>query len=112
MKAQGTMRIEPDSSAYKTATVTVYPPESYVQLSDGSVGVVVKTNEHERMRPLLLLYEEGVFSQDRNLIGLDLTSHKELSIEKGLDPQKIDPQIRTVLTPNNLNGYFISSTLC
>ena len=66
------------------ATVTVYPPGSYVQLSDGSVGVVVKTNEQDRMRPLLLLYEEGV-SQDGDLILLDLAGHKELSIEKSLD---------------------------
>ena len=92
------------------ATVTVYPPGSLVQLSDGTMGVVMKTNEQERMRPLLVLYKEGV-SQDEDLTLLDLSRHKDLSIEKTIDPNKIDPQIRTFLTPSNLKGYFISPTI-
>lgn len=92
------------------ATVTVYPPGSLVLLSDGTMGVVMKTNEQERMRPLLVLYKEGA-SQDEDLPLLDLSRHKDLSIEKTIDPKKIDPQIRTILTPNNLKGYFISPTL-
>jgi HD-GYP domain-containing protein (c-di-GMP phosphodiesterase class II) len=92
------------------ATVTVYPPGSLVQLSDGTMAMVMKTNEQERMRPLLMLYKEGA-SQDEDLTLLDLSRHKELTIEKTIDPQKIDPQIRTILTPSNLKGYFISPTV-
>jgi HD-GYP domain-containing protein (c-di-GMP phosphodiesterase class II) len=92
------------------ATVTVYPPGSLVLLSDGTMGVVMKTNEQERMRPLLVLYKEGA-SQDEDLTLLDLSRHQDLSIEKTIDPQKIDPQIRTILTLSNLKGYFISPTL-
>ena len=91
------------------ATVTVYPPGSLVLLSDGTMGVVMKTNEQERMRPLLVLYKEGA-SQDEDLTLLDLSMHKDLSIEKTIDPKTIDPQIRTILTLSNLKGYFISST--
>jgi HD-GYP domain-containing protein (c-di-GMP phosphodiesterase class II) len=92
------------------ATVTVYPPGSLVLLSDGTMGVVMKTNEQERMRPLLVLYKEGA-SQEQDLTLLDLSRHKDLSIEKAIDPKKIDPQVRTILTLSNLKGYFISPTL-
>ncbi len=92
------------------ATVTVYPPGSLVLLSDGTMGVVMKTNVQERMRPLLVLYKKGV-SQDENLTLLDLSRHKDLSIEKTIDPKKIDPQIRTILSLSHLKGYFISPTL-
>lgn len=91
------------------ATVTVYPPGTLVLLSDGTRGVVMKTNEHERMRPLLVLHKEGA-SQDEDLTLLDLSKHKDLSIDKTLDPNTIDPHIRTFLTPSNLKGYFISPT--
>jgi HD-GYP domain-containing protein (c-di-GMP phosphodiesterase class II) len=91
------------------ATVTVYPPGSLVLLSDGTMGVVMKTNEQERMRPLLVLYKEGD-SQGKDLTLLDLSRQKTLSIEKTIDPKKIDPKIRTFLTLSNLKGYFISPT--
>ncbi len=91
------------------ATVTVYPPGSLVLLSDGTIGMVMKTNEQERMRPLLVLYKEGA-SQDEDLTLLDLSRHKDLFIEKTIDPKKIDPQILTILTLSNLKGYFISPT--
>jgi len=91
------------------ATVTVYPPGTIVRLNDGTVGVVMMTNEQERMRPLLVLYKEGA-SRDKDLTLLDLARHKDLSIEKTIDPQKIDPQIRTILNLSNLKGYFISPT--
>jgi hypothetical protein len=91
------------------ATVTVYPPGSLVLLSDGTMGVVLKTNEQERMRPLLVLYKEGA-SQVEDLTLLDLSRHQDLTIEKTIDPKEIDPQIRTILTPSNLKGYFISPT--
>ena len=72
-------------------------------------GVVLKTNEQERMRPLLVLYKEGA-SQVEDLTLLDLSQHPDLTIEKTIDPKEIDPQIRTILTPSNLKGYFISPT--
>jgi hypothetical protein len=74
------------------------------------MGVVLKTNEQERMRPLLVLYKEGA-SQVEDLTLLDLSRHQDLTIEKTIDPKEIDPQIRTILTPSNLKGYFISPTV-
>ena len=92
------------------ATVTVYPPGSLVLLSDGTMGVVMKTNEHARMRPLLVMYTEGA-SQEEDLTLLDLSRHQELTIEKTIDPKDLDPHIRTLLTPSTLKGYFISPTV-
>jgi len=92
------------------ATVTVYPPGSLVLLSDGTMGVVMKTNEHARMRPLIVMYTEGA-SQEEDLTLLDLSRQQELTIEKTIDPKDLDPQILTLLTPSTLKGYFISPTV-
>ena len=91
------------------ATVTVYPPGSLVQLSDGTMGMVLKTNEHARMRPLLVRYTEGA-SQEEDLTLLDLARHQELTIEKTLDPKDLAPHIRTRFTPSHVKGYVISPT--
>ena len=92
------------------ATVTVYPPGSVVLLSDGTMGMVLKTNEQARMRPLLVMYTEGA-SQEEDLTLLDLSQHHELTIEKTIDPKDLAPEIRTLLTPSTLKGYFISPTV-
>jgi HD-GYP domain-containing protein (c-di-GMP phosphodiesterase class II) len=92
------------------ATVTVYPPGSLVLLSDGTMGMVLKTNEQARMRPLLVRYTEGA-SQEEDLTLLDLSRHHELTIEKTIDPKDLAPEIRTRLTPSALKGYFISPTV-
>ena len=39
--------------------LSVYPPGTFVELSDGSVGVVISINMEDRMRPWVALLESG-----------------------------------------------------
>ena len=60
------------------SSTTVYPPGTYVQLSDGSMGRVLRVNESDRMRPVVgVIDEEG----GRELHILDLSQEAQLSIE-------------------------------
>ena len=85
---------------------TVYPPGSYVKLTDDSIALVVHTNEQERMRPVVTLYEQGI-SSDQAAI-LDLSKDSDFSIQESLDPNTLDPQVHKCLTPNETNGYAVA----
>ena len=88
------------------ATVTVYPPGTLVRLTDETIGLVVKSNEHDRMRPLVMVYESGV-SRDETTI-LDLSMEKECAIRESLNPSRVDPHILSSLAPGPITGYLIT----
>jgi len=88
------------------ATTTVFPPGSLVRMTDESIGLVIKTNEIERMRPLVMLYEPGIARNEAVIV--DLAKDKGLSIRESLNPKTIDPDILIYLSPSGVNGYFLS----
>lgn len=88
------------------ATLTVYPPGSYVEMNDGSLGFVVKANSRERMRPLVMLYEKGIARSEAAIV--DLSRERTLSIRKNLDPKTIDPKIVEYLNPSRVSGYALT----
>ena len=88
-------------------TMTVYPPGTIVQLTDGSIGLVVSTNRQDRMKPLVMLYEPGV-SRDEAIIA-DLAQDEEMVISQSLHPREISQRIMTHLNPSCMNGYFVCS---
>lgn len=89
------------------ATITVYPPGSFLQMSDGHIGLVVKTNSHERLRPVVMLYDPTSSHSDASVI--DLARERSLTIVSCLEPQKIAPQVLKMLNPGLVNGYTLTS---
>lgn len=65
------------------ASMTVYPPGTYVLLSDGSIGRVLRINEGNRLRPVVGLFEESVELQEAEI--LDLSQTQEISIQRFVD---------------------------
>lgn len=90
------------------ATVTVFPPGSFVELNDGSFGLVLKSNSKERLRPVIMLYERDASHGQAAII--DLARERSLSIEKSLDPKKLPERVKNVLFPTKLNGYVMMPT--
>ncbi len=88
------------------ATVTVFPPGSFVELTDGSFGLVIKTNSQERLRPVVMLYERQA-SHDQAAI-IDLTRERSLAIEKSLDPKTLPDRVKAALLPTKLSGYVLT----
>ena len=90
------------------ATVTIYPPGTFVRLSDDSEGLVVKTNKSDRLRPLVVLYETIQDSGDLAII--NLATERALSIKESLNPKDLDPQTLAHLQQSlgGTKGYFVS----
>ena len=60
------------------SSTTVYPPGTFVQLSDGSMARVLRVNEADRMRPVVgILDEEG---GEREMQILDLLQEPQLAV--------------------------------
>lgn len=60
------------------SSTTVYPPGTFVQLSDGSMGRVLRVNDSDRMRPVVGVIDEE--SSGREVQILDLAQEPQISI--------------------------------
>ncbi|MDT7042935.1 HD-GYP domain-containing protein [Candidatus Nitronereus thalassa] len=85
----------------------VYPPGTVVELSDGSVGVVVSINSNTRTKPQIMLYVPNV-SYDEAVI-VDLAKEEGLTIQKSLKPKELSRAVREYLSPHRVTGYFPSA---
>lgn len=90
------------------ATVTVFPPGSFVELNDGSFGLVLKSNVEERLRPVVMLYERYASHEQAAII--DLARERSLSIERSIDPKTLPDRVKDALLPTKLSGYVLTST--
>lgn len=68
------------------AALTVYPPGSFVALSDGSIGRVVRVSERERLRPWVMVYDPNLNPDEADIV--DLSQVRSLSITSALDPRQ------------------------
>ena len=84
--------------------LSVYPPGSLVELSDGSYGVVSSVNPHARMQPLVMLYAPDI-SREQALI-IDLSKEQDLAISQNLRPKEVSKEIRDYLNPRRIISYF------
>ena len=89
------------------ATVTVFPPGSFVELTDGSFGLVLKSNLEQRLRPVVMLYERQA-SHDQAAI-IDLIRERSLAIERSIDAKTLPERVKNALLPTKLTGYVPSS---
>lgn len=88
------------------ATVTVFPPGSFIELSDGSIGMVMKSNVTERMRPIVMLYERNATHRQAAII--DLARERSLTILKSLSSKSLPVRITEALSPSQFNGYVMT----
>ena len=88
------------------ATVTVFPPGSFIELSDGSIGMVMKSNVEERMRPVVMLYERNATHGQAAII--DLARERSLTIKRSLDSKLLSGRVKEVLSPSQFTGYVMT----
>jgi HD-GYP domain-containing protein (c-di-GMP phosphodiesterase class II) len=89
-------------------TVGVYPPGSIVELSDGTMGLVLSLNGEARMRPMVLLYDAAAAAGRPRVI--NLATESDRSIVRGLSKQQLSPAVRNYLDLHRWTGYFIESS--
>jgi HD-GYP domain-containing protein (c-di-GMP phosphodiesterase class II) len=90
------------------ATMTVYPPGSFVELSDGSIGLVVSTNAHDRLRPVVMLYDSSALDSVPAVV--DLARERAFTIRKVLDPKAVPRDAVEALNPGKVVGYSLTAT--
>lgn len=74
------------------AAVTIYPPGSFLSLSDGSIARVMRVSGESRLRPTVSLYD-GAVRPDKAEI-LDLSEIGDLNVAKVLNPAQMEVAVR------------------
>ena len=82
----------------------VYPPGSFVQLSNGAIGMVVSVNAESSLKPGVMIYEPGVPRAESMIV--DLEDMPEIKIEHTLRPHAIDQDIVAHLNPRMRTAYY------
>lgn len=86
-------------------TLSIYPPGTFVLLSDESIGMVTRTNFSAFTRPLVMIYEPDPSGE--NLVIVDLAEDKELSIKKTLRPTEVPAHTSEYWKSRKMSGYFV-----
>ena len=98
---------DPELPQIFVKAIGVYPPGSFVSLSDGSIGLVVETNSSELLQPLIMLYDPSVPRNEALLLDL---REAETTIEAAISPAKLPLEVVEYLAPRGRIDYYIDGT--
>ena len=88
-------------------TLGVYPPGTFVALSNGSVGMVVETNPADLLHPLVMLHDPDIPRSEALLIDL---RDADLTVESALSPAKLPLETVEYLAPRGRLDYFVEGS--
>lgn len=86
-------------------TLGIYPPGTIVELSTGSIGIVVSTNSSNSLRPSVLLYDPTIPKEAA--VVFDMEEDPEVSVVKSLRPNQLSREVYEYLDPRTRVTYFI-----
>jgi putative nucleotidyltransferase with HDIG domain len=86
-------------------TMTVYPPGTLVQLTDGTPALVVTVNVQDRLHPVVTLYVPDVPPDDPIIV--DLSKNRDLAIARSLRIDEVPDSVQEYLNPRRMTGYFV-----
>ena len=85
--------------------LSIYPPGTFVLMSDHTLGMVVHTNSACTTRPTVMIYEADSAAEHGVIV--DLMEDQTLSIQKVLRPADVPVSIREYWAARRVAGYFI-----
>ena len=85
----------------------VYPPGSFVQLSNEAIAVVISVNLKKPLRPWVRVYDEHVPKEEALMMDLDVAP--EINISKGIPPGQLPPKVVAYLNPRKHVTYFFDA---
>ena len=88
-------------------TLGVYPPGTFVALSNGSIGMAVETNPSDLLHPLVMLHDSGIPRSEALLIDL---RDAELTVESALSAATLPIEIVEYLAPRGRLDYFVEGS--
>jgi HD-GYP domain-containing protein (c-di-GMP phosphodiesterase class II) len=84
--------------------LSVYPPGTLVELSDGSIGVVASVNSADRLRPIVLVHEKAEQPGTRIV---DLGNQSSLSILRLVQMSELEPAYLNRVTPAEVLKFML-----
>ena len=84
----------------------IYPPGTFVRLTNDSVGLVMETDPDNLLRPLVMLYDAEI-PRNEALV-LDLVA-ADLAIEGPVDPSTLPSAVIEYLAPRGRVDYYVDS---
>jgi putative nucleotidyltransferase with HDIG domain len=87
----------------------VYPPGSLVLLTNQKTGIVTSVNADNRLRPIILVYDEHASTEEPIVLNL-AEEEDSLTIVEAIRPGDLAPNIRECLNPRRTISYFPSKT--
>ncbi len=88
--------------------ISVYPPGTLLELSDSSIGIVLHTNARERLRPVVMAYEERGSALEAHLV--DLNERRDISIMRVIAPAEVPPHLVDRITPAQALASLLEQT--
>ncbi len=83
----------------------VYPPGCVVNLSNDSIGIVIKVYSSTPLRPTIIVYDEDIPKHEAVI--LDLRDESDINVSKAINPSRLPADIFTYLSPQErINYYF------
>ncbi|WP_407278333.1 HD domain-containing phosphohydrolase [Aromatoleum evansii] len=88
-------------------TLGVYPPGTFVALSNGGVGMVVETNPANLLHPLVMLHDPDIPRSEAMLVDL---RDADLKVEAALSPATLPVETVEYLAPRGRLDYFVDGS--
>lgn len=85
----------------------VYPPGTFVQLNDGSYGLVIESRSGDLLRPLVMLYDVSVPRNEALLLDIQGADEK---IESAVAPREIPREVIEYLAPQGRVDFYLEGT--
>lgn len=83
----------------------VYPPGTVVQLSNGSIGMVMSVNPENQLSPDLVMYDPEIPRKEALIV--DLAEEPDLKVEKSIRLSHLPDEILTYLSPRTRITYYV-----
>lgn len=98
-------RLDMDLLSTFIRSLGIYPPGTVVRLSNGMYGVVISINPENPLKPSLMLYDADVPRSEALIF--EMEDDLDVSIEKSIQPERLDPEVRAYLSPRTHLTYFV-----
>jgi HD-GYP domain-containing protein (c-di-GMP phosphodiesterase class II) len=90
-------------------TTTVYPPGTFVELSDDSLAFVLAVNPRQRLLPRVLVLDNPESPTEGNII--DLAELGDTSVRRALSPDHLPPIAASLAETARVRGLAIDSSV-
>ncbi|MBU1247266.1 MAG: DUF3391 domain-containing protein [Proteobacteria bacterium] len=83
----------------------VYPPGTVVQLSNGTIGMVMSVNPESQLYPCVVIYDPQI--PKREALIVDLAEDPDLKVEKSIRLAHLPQEILGYLSPRTRMTYYV-----